>query len=181
MCTEAVILYSATPVVVDHARALTARTDAVGPVVLVSETAAGPAEHGNFQFLERIEHVGTVTVGVGNLRVLAYPEASIDAGAEMFGKLAVNLLIDYGSVLLGLEVHGGFCTERRHGESRGRHQCDYLIIHWLLFDSKYYFSTSTAPPPVGSTNSYIPSVGMVFSATEPTIYRPSFLRGIRSV
>ncbi len=54
---KAVILDDAAPVRVDHRRALLARPDAVLPVVLVGEAAAGPAQDGDVQRLERRDDV----------------------------------------------------------------------------------------------------------------------------
>ena len=54
---EAVVLDDAAPVGVDHRRALLARADAVLPVVLVGEAAAGPAQHGDVELLQGGDHV----------------------------------------------------------------------------------------------------------------------------
>ena len=90
MCAETVVLNRSAPVVVDHTGTVLARTDAVGPVILVGKTAAGPAEHGDMQFPEGGKHVVAVAVGVGHGRFRAYPQTTIDACAEMLGKLAVD-------------------------------------------------------------------------------------------
>src|SRR5690606_41216692 len=75
---EAVGLLHATPVRVDLDPALVARADAVAPVVLVGETAAGPAHHRHVQLPQRGQHVVAVAAGVGDLRILAHPDAAVD-------------------------------------------------------------------------------------------------------
>ena len=55
---DAVVFRDTAPVRVDDARPLLARTDAVAPVVGVGETAAGPANVGHLDSLERVDDVG---------------------------------------------------------------------------------------------------------------------------
>ena len=76
--TEGVVLDGASPVVVLHLGTLLLRTDTVHPVILVGEAATWPTENRNLEGLEGVEHILAITVDVGYLRVLAYPETTID-------------------------------------------------------------------------------------------------------
>ena len=105
---EAVVFDGAAPVVVHHLRAVLFRADAVHPVVFVGKAAARPAEDGDFQLLQGIEHVGAITVGIGNVGAFAYPEPAVDAGAQVFGKLAVDFFRDDLRALVGMQ--GDCCT-----------------------------------------------------------------------
>src|SRR5690606_3488203 len=77
----------ATPVGVDLDRALGRRADAFAPVVFVGEAAAGPADHRDREVLERADDVVAKAVGIGDLAALAYPQATVDAVAEVLGEL----------------------------------------------------------------------------------------------
>ncbi len=103
MGAKRVILDGATPVVVAQRGTLVLRTDAVHPVIVVGKTAARPAQHGNLQRFQGFEHVLAVAVDVGNLRAFAHPEATVDAGAEVFGELTVDFAVDFCSCLVSVE------------------------------------------------------------------------------
>src|SRR5690606_39907251 len=110
---EAVGLLDAAPVGVDLDPALFARSDAVAPVVLVGEAAARPAHHRHLQFLQRGQHVVAVPTGVGDFRVLADPDAAVDAVAQVLGELAEDVAADG---LAGLvRAQGGAGLGRRLG------------------------------------------------------------------
>src|SRR3546814_17646953 len=66
---EAVVVGDAAPGIVDPHRAFFARADAVAPVILVGEAAAGPADDGDVQLFERGHHVAAIAVGVGDFRI----------------------------------------------------------------------------------------------------------------
>ena len=78
MCAEGVVLDGASPVVVLHLGALLLRTDSVHPVILVGEAATWPAENRNLKSLQGIKHILAITVDIRYLRVLAYPQSTID-------------------------------------------------------------------------------------------------------
>ena len=94
MRAEVVVLGDASPVGVDHGRALLAGADAVHPVVLVGEAAAGPAEDRNLDPLQRLHHVVADAARVGDRAVLAHPDAAVDAAAQVLGELAVDVAVD---------------------------------------------------------------------------------------
>src|SRR3546814_16002297 len=75
-------------------RAFFARADAVAPVILVGEAAAGPADDGDVQLFERGHHVAAIAVGVGDFRIGADPDAVVGAAAEILGELALDRGLD---------------------------------------------------------------------------------------
>ena len=101
---------------------LGARADAVAPVVVVGEAAAGPAEVRDVDRAEGVEDVGAHAAGVGDRRIFADPDAVVDAAAEVLGEVAVEVAADRAAVLvavddgLGLERLGG-------GTAVGRCDC----------------------------------------------------------
>ena len=80
--------------------------DAVAPVVLVGEAAAGPAQHRHAELLERGDDVVAEAARVGDRRVLADPDAFVDQAAEVLGELAVDGRVDDGAGRVG--AHGDF-------------------------------------------------------------------------
>src|SRR5690606_30012935 len=104
---EAVGLLHATPVGVDLAPALVARADAAAPVGLVGETTAGPAQHRHVQLPQRGQHVVAVAAGVGDLRILAHPDAAVDAVAQVLGELAEDIAADGVAGLVGAQGGAG--------------------------------------------------------------------------
>ena len=67
------------------------RTDAVAPVVAVGEAAAGPANHAGLQRLELVHQRFADAADVGDLRLLADPDAVVDDAAEVFDEVAVEV------------------------------------------------------------------------------------------
>ena len=116
---EVVVLDHAAPMRVDHLRTLFARPDAVLPVILVGETATRPAEHRDLQLAQGRDHVVANAPRVGNRRILAHPDATVDAVAQMLGKVAVDVAIHRGTRLIGAEDQGGRRLLREPG--RGPH------------------------------------------------------------
>src|SRR5665213_1359813 len=126
MRAEAVVLDVAAPVGVHALGALGGRTDAVAPVIIVGEAAAGPAEHGHAKFLEVIDRGAANAVDVGHRRVLADPDAAIDARAQMFGEVRMQfgpddtdflVSMDHGFAVAGALAEDG--TREQRGERSG--------------------------------------------------------------
>ena len=80
-------------------------------MMLIGKTTARPAQYGHFQFFERRHQVVANAAGVGNGRILTDPDAFVNAMAEMFGELAVNISIDDRARLIRLD--------HEHRASRG--------------------------------------------------------------
>ena len=110
MGAELVVLGYAAPVRVDHGRAPGAGADAIHPVVLIGEAAARPAQHGDLAGAQSVDDVGTdaAQAGYGG-GVFADPDATVNAAAEMFCEVAVNMAADGGVAQIGVDdksVHG---------------------------------------------------------------------------
>ena len=116
MRAKRVVLDGAAPVVVLHLRTLRTRTDTVAPVILVGKTAAGPAQHGHLQVFQGLEHIVAVSVGIGNGRLGPYPQTAVDAGAEVLGKLPVDLFVYLLGALVGGDAKGGILGRGAEGE-----------------------------------------------------------------
>ena len=132
---EAVVLDGAAPVVVHHLRALLAGTDAVHPVVFVGKAAAGPAQDGHAELLQGVEHVGAVALDVGYRRVLAHPQAAVDAGAQVFGKLAVDFFRNDLVAAVGLhgKVRAALCGERQRGGQQQAAEEEFVCHGIMIF------------------------------------------------
>src|SRR5699024_4423573 len=100
MGAEGVVFGHAAPVGVYDGFAFFLGADAVPPVVGVGKTAAGPAQHRNVQLFQGGNHVGAqaaVTVG----------QPAIDAAPQMFGKMAVDVLVDDARRTVGVDDDTG--------------------------------------------------------------------------
>src|SRR5262249_54208906 len=71
------------------ARAILARPDAVAPVVAVGETPARPPDDARLDSLHRFDDRLPDAADVGDLRVLAHPDAVIDHAAQMLDEMSV--------------------------------------------------------------------------------------------
>ncbi len=101
MNAEAVVLHVFAPVHVDALRALGA--DAVAPMIIVGEAAAWPAQNVDAQFFQIIDSGFSIAVDVRDGRVFSYPQASVDAGAEVFGKVSMKLGTDDANRIFGMD------------------------------------------------------------------------------
>ena len=62
-------------------------------MIVVGEAAAGPAQDGD-QSVEIIDGLLAMAIDVGDLRILPYPEAAVDAASEMLREMAVKFRAD---------------------------------------------------------------------------------------
>src|SRR5690625_3842260 len=104
---EGVVLDDVAPVGVDHAGTVLAGADAVPPVVVVGEAASGPAQVGDAQGAQRLDHVVADAAGVGDLGVLAHVEAAVDAAPQVLGEVAVEVAADGGAGQVQVDDHAG--------------------------------------------------------------------------
>ena len=88
-------------------RSLRARPDPVAPVVDLAETAAGPADHGDMDMAQRLDHVATIAADVRDHALLADPDAFVDAASEMLGELAVDVPGDDRTGCVEVDDHVG--------------------------------------------------------------------------
>jgi putative uncharacterized protein (fragment) len=73
-------------------------------VVFVGEAAARPAEVGDFQFFQGIQHVVPIALCIGYFGFGADPKPAIDTGPEVFGELAVDMFADLLVSLLRIDT-----------------------------------------------------------------------------
>src|ERR1035438_1091882 len=105
MSAEAVV-FDGPPGHFEAARALVARTDAVGPVVIRREVAARPAQQGDVQLLGRVEHVAAEAVGVGERRAFI-EDAAFDTASQVFDEVAIDFGIDIADHPFGVDLDAG--------------------------------------------------------------------------
>ncbi len=91
MGAEGIVVGDAAPMDIDAGRTPLAGTDAVAPVTEIGEAAARPADHRHLQLLQGVDHIGAVAPDIGNLAVGPDPDTFIDAAAQMFGEMAIDL------------------------------------------------------------------------------------------
>ena len=108
MRPKAIVFYGSAPIVIHQLRAVLARPDTIAPMVFIGETPARPTQNGNFQLLQRIQYIVAVALRIRNIRILADPEAAIDATTEMLGKLSVNFFWNDLFPLLGVNGNRRF-------------------------------------------------------------------------
>ena len=102
---EAVILQVVAPPHVQHLRALRRGPDAVAPVVGVGEAAAGPAQVGHLDFLQRLHHVQPDAALLGHVQLFIYPKTIVNAAAQMLSELPVDVPADLQLRAAGLHGH----------------------------------------------------------------------------
>ena len=70
-------------------------TDTVFPLIGIGKTAPRPAQIGDFHLFQRIDHVHTHAVFVRNFGIIfSYVKPTVDASAEVLGKMPVNVPVD---------------------------------------------------------------------------------------
>ena len=120
---------------VGAARAFGHRPDAVFPVVAVGKAAAGPADHGRLDLLQRVGQSFADTVGIGDLGIGADPDAVVDHPAEVFGEVAVDLRRDGAEGFVEHDVdsgvEGGRGAKGRLWQHRSRSQRKRRVLEEL--------------------------------------------------
>lgn len=82
----------------------------------MNKTAARPAKNGDVEVLQCVKHIVAIVVRVGDGGAFSYPETTVDAGAEVFGKLTVDVAVDDVFTLCGVNGYRGVAlSECRHG------------------------------------------------------------------
>jgi hypothetical protein len=108
MCTEAVIFRNASPVSVDHFRALIAWPDTVTPVVFVGKATTRPTQVGYINMFKGGDNIVSHAIRIRDFRVFPYPKTIIDTSSQMLGKLSVNVSVDRFCTQIGINNHLGF-------------------------------------------------------------------------
>ena len=60
-------------------------------MVFIGKASARPAQHRNFEFLQRFHHIGAHTVHVRDIGLFPNVNPLINAATQMLGKMSVNL------------------------------------------------------------------------------------------
>jgi hypothetical protein len=103
--------------------------DAVAPVVFVGEAAARPAHQRHVQVLQRADHVVAPALGVRDLRFRTDPHAFVDAGAQVLGELAVDVLVDDGAGFGRVDGHAHLRECRKGGKDAEREDGGFECFH----------------------------------------------------
>jgi hypothetical protein len=73
-------------------------------VVGIGKAAARPAQVGNFELLHGFDHIVAHAIGVGDAGVVfPHIKAPVNAGAQVLGKVAVDVPVDLDVSLAGLD------------------------------------------------------------------------------
>src|SRR5437660_448580 len=91
----------AAPAGIDGVRSLVARADAVSPVIFVCVTTTRPAENWQAHVFQRRNNIIANTASIGDRRIFADPYPVINAAAQMFSKISVDILVDDSFGLIG--------------------------------------------------------------------------------
>src|ERR1035441_6169290 len=116
---KAVVLGVHAPVEVDVVGPLGGGADAVAPVIIVGEAAAGPAQHGD-ESLEIIHGLLPMAVDIGDFRILAYPEAAVNAASQVLGELSVEFGADGARLPGEIDVDAAVGGGRRQAPASGQ-------------------------------------------------------------
>ena len=144
---EVIILRHPAPMRVHHGGSLARLADAVPPMVLIRETPARPAQHGDLRLLQRLHRVLADAAHVLDLAVRLHPIALVDAPAQMLGEMPVNVPVDRLLPLIGVDdnrVGSGFSgpASDKNEAAQASQQCEEaksVHVHARNFGAK--------PPP----------------------------------
>ena len=82
-------------------------------MVFIGKTSARPAQHRHLDLPERGDDIIADAARIGDRAVLAHPDALVDAAAEVFRELAVDVAVDRVAPLVGMDDQ--FALRRRRG------------------------------------------------------------------
>src|SRR5690606_6240897 len=100
MRAERIRLGLIAPRAIHGARTLIARTDAVAPMIELGKTTARPTHEWHTNLAQRRNDITADPAHVGDRRVLADPDAFVDAAPEMLDEVAVDVRIDFRTRLV---------------------------------------------------------------------------------
>ena len=125
MCSETIIFYCTSPVIIDHPGTILFRADTIHPMIFIGKTPPRPTKHRHFQVLQSLKHIITIALGIGNFRIFTYPQTSIDTSSQMLCKLSINMFTDDFFPLLGMYIDSRFLLSKyRHcSEQCQAHKC----------------------------------------------------------
>ena len=100
---EVIGLGNAAPMRVDHGRALRSWADAVHPMIFIREATTRPAQVRNLHRSQRRDYIVTNAARVGYRRILAHPDATVDAATQVFGEVPIDVPADLGFPKIGID------------------------------------------------------------------------------
>src|SRR6478735_2522097 len=103
MRPEGVRLDDAAPVGIQRGGPLVAGTYAIAPVILVGETASGPAHVRHLERFQCRHDVIADATCVRNRRIRPDPDSLVDTAPEVFGELAKDVAVDRGARTGGID------------------------------------------------------------------------------
>ena len=83
MGTEAVVLYYTAPVGIDHFLSLLFGTDSISPVILIRKASSRPTKHRNLNLLQRLYHIISHAVCIGNIGIFSHIQTAINTSSQM--------------------------------------------------------------------------------------------------
>ena len=101
---ESIRIDDVAPCRIHRGGALVPRADPLAPVILVRETAAGPADVGNLEISEGDNDVFSDPPRIWDLRIRPNPDAFVKPVSKILGELAKEVTIDPGSSLGSVNV-----------------------------------------------------------------------------
>jgi len=95
---------------IDHFGPVFAWSDAVHPVIFIGKATARPSEIRDTHVFERIHNVIPDATGIGNGGMLANPNATVNAVAQVFRKVAIYMPAYCIGGNIGIQDHPGGLT-----------------------------------------------------------------------
>ena len=114
--SEVVVLDDASPVHVYCFWSLVARSNSISPVVAVCEASSGPSDDGRFNFFECLHDVFADSADVWYIGIGAYPYSFVDAAAEVFSEVAVDVGVYGCDFFVGIDGDGVCGGEAKAGK-----------------------------------------------------------------
>ncbi len=99
-------------------RAFLSRTDAITPVVTIGKAAAGKAHERRFDLPHFVHQRFANSVNVGDLRILAYPDAVVNYTAKIFREVSVDVGRNCSQGFIKNNFHSRSATRLRKSQRR---------------------------------------------------------------
>jgi hypothetical protein len=81
------------------------RANTVSPVIVIRKASTRPSQNRDSKFFQIFDGLLPVTSDVWNRRVLSYPQTTINAGTQMFGKVRMKLRLDHSYLGVRSNLH----------------------------------------------------------------------------
>ena len=135
MGTKTVVFGYISPPSVDNSRPVGLGANAIFPMVGIRKTATWPAQVGNFEFDQGVDHVFAHAVYSWNFGVVfAHVNSIVDAPAQVLGKVAVDVLAD--GVLAKVGIEYDLVLTIQIDAEPGKQQGQIKVFHWFMFTTE---------------------------------------------